>query len=676
MPTRTPCLVLLAVAVTWAAAGGAPAFINPQLQPSHLFDRYVAVIGGEVVHVDYDARTLRVRVREVLKGPFAAQEVTVQGAGEEIDDGLNLLSKGMTFVGFVGRQPRRGQTASAGQAVFYAGEGNWEVAEFERPDDPSRWRWARHLPAVPEPDETVSMFGTFNGHEDQLLALVRDVPVGRAYYPSHPYVRFLPDREIGRFAKPVRGVALYDIDGDGRLDVYACSEAGNRLYLQTNDRAFKDRTELLGLSGLATPSCNFADVDADGRPDLLAGAAVYLAGADGFARSALLPPRAAEALKTSAFVEINGDGRPDVVVSRAGGGLAVYLNPGPGGGGFRDATSGLGLDLPEAGAGGDGFFAPGDWNGDGRTDLFYAAGRGLLLLQAADGRFAPLKHGVLFDFDGGGEAGAGGTGAGAFGTLFHGDRQALIVPQKSDFVLVAELGGTPTDVAYLGNEVSEATYKQLLSLVEDLNADGYVDFYTTSWSEKQPAYFHMNRGYGSFMRPEKYDLGVFPGTDHAHRRGAWGAAAGDVDGDGANDLVLGGVDGRLAIALNATLGLRTPKEHPTFEERTQREFRILTVRVSGKVGVLGAAARLTAADGRRVVALRQIGSNVLTGCRGPDTLNLTVREPGRYVLAVRFSDGYTQTWPVDLTAPGRTVLDARRDGAPRQAVVAEAGGPK
>ena len=39
------------------------------------------------------------------------------------------------------------------------------------------------------------------------------------------------------------------------------------------------------------------------------------------------------------------------------------------------------------------------------------------------------------------------------------------------------------------------------------------------------------------------------------------------------------------------------------------------------------------------VLRRTVGTQVLTGCRGPDTVNLAVREPGDYTLRVRFADG-------------------------------------
>src|SRR5436189_199507 len=73
-----------------------------------------------------------------------------------------------------------------------------------------------------------------------------------------------------------RGGALFDADGDGRLDILLLQGAGpgsgvrNRLYLQTPDGRFRDAS---AGSGLDIDGYNMGvaigDVDNDGRPDVL-----------------------------------------------------------------------------------------------------------------------------------------------------------------------------------------------------------------------------------------------------------------------------------------------------------------------------------------------------------------------------------------------------------------------
>jgi hypothetical protein len=78
----------------------------------------------------------------------------------------------------------------------------------------------------------------------------------------------------------------------------------------------------------------------------------------------------------------------------------------------------------------------------------------------------------------------------------------------------------------------------------------------------------------------------------------------------------------------------------------------------GKRGALGA--EITVRDPKgRLVARRTTGSQMLTGCCGPNTVNLAIRHPGTYRLSVRFSDGAIRTWPVDLTEQKRATIKAK-----------------
>jgi hypothetical protein len=496
---------------------------------------------------------------------------------------------------------------------------------------------------------------------------------GRYYFPAKPMARFRK-LSIRKFAKPLRGVALYDVDADGDLDAYGCCEAGDRLYMQAEPGKFVDRTEALGLGKVAGVSCSFADVDADGKPDLLSGGVVYRGTKGGFARSELLPAAARRDVYSSALVDVNGDGYPDAVVSRRAGGLAVYMNPGSKGGAFTDVTKKLALDQEDQGAGGTGYFEPGDWDGDGRTDFLYAAGEGTLLLQGKDGTFegVPLSE-EEGDFGGMGDGMPGeepfaddeesSLGAAAFGPLWRHDRSSFLLPVGEQTQLLAYSDGRPEDVTKYGNEIQDPAHGLLMAVAEDFTADGTVDAYVASRFPGQKALYLMNRGYGSFMLSEKYaEWKVVP--PEIYNRGAGGLAAGDATGDGANDLLFGGLDGSLVLLVNDALAARKPKERPKYHEAKLLQTRILTVIVRGRTGVIGAAVSLATAD-KRVVAVRRIGSNVGTGCRGPDATSIAVREPGTYTLAVRFSDGAVLTRTVDLTAKAKAhqVIIADRETA-------------
>lgn len=68
------------------------------------------------------------------------------------------------------------------------------------------------------------------------------------------------------------GVAVGDIDNDGWDDLYICQPAGlpNRLYRNRGDGTFEDVTTRAGVGVIdSSPSALFADIDNDGRQDLI-----------------------------------------------------------------------------------------------------------------------------------------------------------------------------------------------------------------------------------------------------------------------------------------------------------------------------------------------------------------------------------------------------------------------
>src|SRR6185436_2160962 len=85
--------------------------------------------------------------------------------------------------------------------------------------------------------------------------------------------------DLSRYWQPQihgSGVALFDYDGDGRLDVYLLNFGGpdsksiNRLYRNMPDGTLRDVTagSGLGIAGHCT-GVAVGDVNNDGRPDLL-----------------------------------------------------------------------------------------------------------------------------------------------------------------------------------------------------------------------------------------------------------------------------------------------------------------------------------------------------------------------------------------------------------------------
>jgi hypothetical protein len=608
------------IGLVFLLTGLARAVINPSLQPGHLAERYNAVVACRVTGVDSRARTITLAVENVATGEFAPKTVIMKAAKEDMLDTVLAVEKGQLIVAYVGKkQPK----SRHNDILYYVGGGKWFIAQLASATEPERWELLADADANEAATSGKIMFATFNGRVESLWEMMVDGAAGRGYFPAVPFTRFRA-QEIATLDKPIYGVAIFDVNGDGKLDLFACSAAGNRLFIQRADGTFSDETKAFGLTGIASRSCSFAG------GDLLLDGRLYIQTNGKFVASDRVPP--SEKVLSSAFVEINGDGWPDVVVSREGKGLAIFLNPGK-----PDAKFTESFAMP-----GTGYFDAGDWNGDGRTDLIYLTGPGYVLTQQGDGQF---KSATIGD-----EGDDLGLGTAAFGAIARADQPGAFLVFADAKRLIENNGGAPADVTRFGNEIQDPIAGLLMAIAEDLNADGTLDLYAAGPGAGTQSLFLNNRGYGSFMMEEKYRGGkiVPPGVYNAP---AWGLAAGDVTGDGANDLLVGGDNGRLTLLINETLTDRKPEAGVSTpqDERKQIQTHIVTLRFSGKTGALGSQIVLLDAK-QRVVARRQIGGNIGMGCAGPSQTSLAVRDPGDYTLRVRFGDGTSRDHKFSLTA--------------------------
>jgi hypothetical protein len=653
---RGPCrFVLVALGLLALLPLSVSAVINVGLQPSDLFQRHDIVLSGEIERVDRDAGKFFVRVTALHKGESPKLGDTIEIAAVEAMAGalkagappLPDIAPGQPVVAFAGKRQRRREN----ELLFYAGAFYLGVRE-----SPTQWKWNAGDTQMTGTDgqPVPTMLGTWNGSTAQLARMCADLARDRSYFPRRGYAAFKPDQLVEKLPGAVKGVALYDLDRNGLPDLYACSPSGDRVFLQMERLEFIDATEWLGLKQ-SSVSVACADFDLDGVPDLLAGATLLRGAVEGEQRSfkpaAPLPLSAAElaAVHAAAFVEADGDGYPDILVSLAGGGLRVFRNPGKSGGAFTDITAHAGLDRAETGAKGTGYVTLGDWNGDGRTDLYYASGPGFLLLQDKDGRFAPQPTAPKLRFLSGEDEKPGLTGAGAFTPILGTGRTDLIVPVANGWHVLENRAGQPVDVTEHGNEISEGSFLHLATVAADLNLDGHVDFYTVSRAKNGHNRFIVNRGYGSFMLGDVHRAYEKMFNGPAQELGGWGLAAGDADGDGQPDLLLGNEHGHLVLIRNDTLAFRTPVENPTDEVARMLKTGVLVVSVEGPLGVVGATVRLETPAGE-VRDVRFIGGNNASGCRSPDEAIFAVREPGPHVVRVRHADGHERTWPIEIAA--------------------------
>jgi FG-GAP-like repeat len=638
----------------------APAVINVGLQPYDLYQtRYSQVSILEITRVDAATGVLETKIIRTLKGGLKVGDaVKLEFTAEMKAVMPEVIAQGDFVVGkkavvFAGR------TRRPKDLMVYAG--SFFLGEMTAPD---RWSLDKSGTAMTGVDgqEISTLAGTWNGMTDQLVTLLEDIAAGRDHFPNKGYARFQKDIVLDKLGGPVTGIAIYDVEGDGDEDIIATSSAGDRIFLQGDPMQFANATEALGLK-TSSPGCSLADANADGLADLLAGAVLHLGRFENnrfrYERVDWLPADLAKGLKSAAFVELDGDGYPDVVASITGGGLRAFRNPGGKGGAFADVTEAMGLARKECGAGADGYFAPGDWNGDKRADLFYAAASGFLLVQDDAGVFQPLKHGIDFKFSSGPTGAAGMTGAGVFMPVLNSGRMDLVVPLTDGWIVVANDNGTPRDITAYGNEISEGSNDHLATIADDWNIDGHVDLFTVSQADNGHNRYIINRGYGSFMLATVHKAfeQMFQGP--ALESGGRAVIVEVAAGDGAPDLVIGGRRGHVTLIVNDTLATRAPMPHPPRELAVLEKTRLLTVRVMGSRGVVNARIRVTDANGR-FVARRDLGMNVTSGNWDSTQVTFALRLPGKYKVTATYADGLERTSEVDLTEKPRTTINVDR----------------
>ena len=205
-------------------------------------------------------------------------------------------------------------------------------------------------------------------------------------------------------------VAVADLNGDSNLDLVVanctinCSGYGSvSVLLGNGDGTFRPAIvdPIFGL-GVGAWSVAVADVNRDGKPDLLVGArcgtaqncgnlvAVLLGNGDG----TFQPPAtysSNESFASSVAVgDVNGDGNPDLLVANVNSNT-VGVMLGNGTGTFRPVVT---YSAGESFAGAPTSVTASDVNGDGKLDLLASSGGMSLLLGNGDGTFQPA---VIYD---------------------------------------------------------------------------------------------------------------------------------------------------------------------------------------------------------------------------------------------------------------------------------------
>nr|MDA3959783.1 VCBS repeat-containing protein [Planctomycetota bacterium] len=246
-----------------AQALTAPTLVDPTLQPFDLFDRYMGVLWVSVEAVDNEAGTVSLAVRRVLKGDFAATRIQLRVAVEQAKQPLALLIEpGLEFAVFLGL---RGRGRHNNLLFYVGGQGQWQLGVMADPgsaEKPAAWDWTD---VIAKSDEQRSKTGAFNGDPARLATMLAEYADGQGYFPAEAHTRFAADQVLAAGDSPYAGVALFDIDGDGRVDALGASEAGISVLRQGADGAFTDVSAATGLAVVSGRSLGIADANGDGR---------------------------------------------------------------------------------------------------------------------------------------------------------------------------------------------------------------------------------------------------------------------------------------------------------------------------------------------------------------------------------------------------------------------------
>jgi hypothetical protein len=336
------------------------------------------------------------------------------------------------------------------------------------------------------------------------------------------------------------GVATGDADGDGRTDLYVTNVGPNVLYANRGDGSFADRTTTSGTGDPSwSTSAAFFDPDRDGDLDLYV--VNYVAWSVEGERVCYTQPHPEDYCSPNSY----GAPAPDT----------LYCNEGDGT--FRDVSFQAGV---RAALGNGLGVVCGDFDGDGWSDVFVANDGSLNLLwqNRGDGTFADraMPAGVAVDQEGRKKAG---MGTHAVDVDHDGDEDLLVVNLAGEGDSFYRNDGTHFSdrTPLVGLAGVSRSFTRFGVGFADFDQDGWLDLYqsngrvtrrpeaTSAAAFDEANLVFRGRADGRFeeVLPRGGTAELLVDTSRA-------AAFGDVDGDGALDVLVVNRDAPAYLLMN------------------------------------------------------------------------------------------------------------------------------
>ncbi len=409
-----------------------------------------------------------------------------------------------------------------------------------------------------------------------------DLPTGVVYWRVHPSTMTTVSSPTWEFTVGARTAPVdtswgttFDVNGDGYADLVVAaaglSSSTGRVYVYLGGAAGLVTAPAVTLTGpegegwcFGVSIASAGDVNGDGYADLVVGSSRLSVGSPASAYLYLGTPTGLSSTPATTLTspqlvgpnyfgsivagagDVNGDGYADIALGSLDGAF-IYLGSAAG-----LATTPTPALIPASGSGfGSPVIGAGDVNGDGYADLLVgspggASGHAYLYLGGAAGlATAPSTTLSAGDWSFGDTlASAGDVNGDGYADVIVGEYYAAVATGAA-YVFLGSATGLATAPATLlsGLDGTYGNFGQSVASAGDVNGDGYGDIIVGA----PGASFYQGRAYvylGGAMGVATVPAAALSGPDGANGYFGWSiASSGDVYGDGYAGVVVGALEG-------------------------------------------------------------------------------------------------------------------------------------